>query len=110
MTPKMRAVYTYIRQRIEADGIAPSYREICEHIGDDSRSSIHRIVRSLEDRRLIRRIKGRAMAIFLVDNLNDGDMTLLVRVRTAVADHKRGVMDANQAMREIARLVGEDAA
>lgn len=49
------------------DGVAPSFEEIMAHAGIASKSSVHRILNRLEDRRYIRRMHYKARAIKLID-------------------------------------------
>ena len=49
--------------RIEKDGVSPSYQEICIELELKSKSGIHRIVKSLEERGYIERLENKARAI-----------------------------------------------
>jgi len=65
MTPKMQKLLIYIEARLKSNGIAPSYEEMKNHLGLNSKSGIFRLVNSLEERGKIRRLPGRARAIVM---------------------------------------------
>ena len=52
LTKKQNELLTYLIKRIESDGVTPSYEEICSALLLKSKSGIHRIVKSLEERGL----------------------------------------------------------
>lgn len=53
----------FVRSHIDANGVAPSYREISEALNLKSLSSIHRIVRRLADKSVITAThRGRSIA------------------------------------------------
>jgi repressor LexA len=56
MTRRQKEALDFIRARLEATGIAPSYEEIREALGLKSRSNSHAIInRLMEDGHLVRR-------------------------------------------------------
>lgn len=63
LTKKQNELLTYLIKRIESDGVTPSYEEICSALLLKSKSGIHRIVKSLEERGFIERLKNKARAI-----------------------------------------------
>ena len=63
LTKKQNQLLNYLIFRIESDGISPSYDEICSELLLKSKSGIHRIVKSLEERGYIERLKNKARAI-----------------------------------------------
>ena len=63
LTKKQNELLNYLIERIESDGITPSYEEICNALSLKSKSGIHRIVKSLEERGFIERLKNKARAI-----------------------------------------------
>jgi SOS-response transcriptional repressor LexA len=67
LTAKQNAVFQFIVVYLETHhGIAPSYREIADHLGRKSASGIHDIVARLCDRGLIRRLHHHARSIEVV--------------------------------------------
>ncbi len=63
LTLKQNQLLNYIIMRIEKDGVSPSYQEICIELELKSKSGIHRIVKSLEERGYIERLENKARAI-----------------------------------------------
>jgi repressor LexA len=63
LTKKQNELLNYLITRIEKDGVSPSYEEICKELLLKSKSGIHRIVKSLEERGYIERLKNKARAI-----------------------------------------------
>ena len=63
ITLKQNQLLNYLIMRIEKDGVSPSYQEICKELELKSKSGIHRIVKSLEERGYIERLENKARAI-----------------------------------------------
>ena len=63
LTVKQNQLLNYLIIRIEKDGVSPSYEEICNELKLKSKSGIHRIVKSLEERGYIERLENKARAI-----------------------------------------------
>ena len=63
LTVKQNQLLNYLILRIEKDGVSPSYEEICKKLELKSKSGIHRIVKSLEERGYIERLENKARAI-----------------------------------------------
>lgn len=56
MTPHEKQLLEFIRERIDATGIAPTYQEMADHLGLKSKSGAHVRVESLiRQGRLVRR-------------------------------------------------------
>lgn len=59
-------VLSYVRQVMADEGRAPSYQMICDELGFGGREHVHRIVKRLERRALLRRVgSGRVRRIRL---------------------------------------------
>ena len=63
LTKKQNQLLSFLIKRIEEEGISPSYEEICVELSLKSKSGIHRIVKSLEERGYIERLQNKARAI-----------------------------------------------
>ena len=63
LTQKQNQLLSFLIKRIEEDGVAPSYEEICIELSLKSKSGIHRIVKSLEERGYVERLENKARAI-----------------------------------------------
>jgi repressor LexA len=63
LTVKQNQLLNYLIISIEKNGVSPSYQEICKELELKSKSGIHRIVKSLEERGYIERLENKARAI-----------------------------------------------
>ena len=66
LTRKQLELLDFIRQRIDIDGIPPSFDEMKEALDLRSKSGIHRLITALEERGFIRRLAHRARALEIV--------------------------------------------
>lgn len=66
LTRKQIELLDFIRARIEAEGVPPSFDEMKEALGLKSKSGIHRLITALEERGFIRRMAHRARALDIV--------------------------------------------
>ena len=70
LTHKQNQLLIFLIKRLEEHGVSPSYEEICKELSLKSKSGIHRIVKSLEERGYIERLENRARAIAPKKNSN----------------------------------------
>jgi repressor LexA len=63
LTRKQHELLDFIRIRMDADGVPPSFDEMKEALDLKSKSGIHRLITALEERGFIRRLAHRARAI-----------------------------------------------
>ena len=83
LTEKQRAVYRYIRQYIEKEGIAPTYDEIRRHFGFRSFQSVQKHLAQLERKGAIRiPERNRSRMISLVEH---GGNTVVLALAGVVA-------------------------
>jgi repressor LexA len=66
LTKKQRDLLKFIHQRVQKDGVPPSFDEMKEALDLRSKSGIHRLITALEERGFIRRLAHRARAIEVV--------------------------------------------
>lgn len=66
LTTKMNALWRYLDERLEGDGVCPSFEEMREALALQSKSGVHRLIGALEERGYLRRLPNRARAIELV--------------------------------------------
>lgn len=66
LTRKQLELLDFIRKRMDADGVPPSFDEMKEALDLRSKSGIHRLITALEERGFIRRLAHRARAIEIV--------------------------------------------
>ena len=68
LTRKQHELLVYIRDyQRENDNVSPSFDEMLLAMGLASKSPVFRLLTALEERGMIRRLKGRARAIEIVD-------------------------------------------
>ena len=60
---KQNQLLNFLIVRIEKYGVSPSYEEICEELQLKSKSGIHRIVKSLEERGYIKRLENKDLSL-----------------------------------------------
>ena len=65
-TRKQMELLDFIRERMDAEGVPPSFDEMKEALDLKSKSGIHRLITALEERGFIRRLAHRARAIEIV--------------------------------------------
>ena len=63
LTRKQQELLAFIDQRLQADGVSPSFEEMKEALQLRSKSGVHRLINALEERRFIRRLPNRARAL-----------------------------------------------
>lgn len=66
LTRKQQELLILIRDRLEAEGVPPSFDEMKDALGLASKSGIHRLISGLEERGFIRRLPHRARALEIV--------------------------------------------
>ena len=66
LTRKQHELLLYINQRLNEDGVSPSFEEMKEALNLRSKSGIHRLITALEERGFIRRLAHRARALEVV--------------------------------------------
>ncbi len=71
LTRKQRDLLVMIHERMNSDGVAPSFEEMKESLGLKSKSGIHRLIGALVERGYLERLPHRARAL-QVRKLPDG--------------------------------------
>jgi repressor LexA len=66
LTAKQRELLMFIRDRLDENGISPSFDEMREALDLKSKSGVHRLISALEERGFIRRLPNRARALEVV--------------------------------------------
>ena len=66
LTQRMAETLAFINRSIEATAVAPSMQEIADALNLSSKSGVHRLIISLEERGFIRRIPHRGRAIEVI--------------------------------------------
>jgi repressor LexA len=63
LTRKQQELLAFIDQRLQTDGVSPSFEEMKDALQLRSKSGVHRLINALEERRFIRRLPNRARAL-----------------------------------------------
>ena len=71
LTKKQKELFLFLNGFIAKNGISPSFEEMKNAVNLKSKSGIHRLITSLEQRGFIKRLKHRARAMEIVKSLND---------------------------------------
>jgi len=66
LTRKQHELLLLIHERLQQDGVPPSFDEMKDALGLKSKSGVHRLVTALEERGFIRRLRHRARALEVV--------------------------------------------
>jgi repressor LexA len=66
LTRKQMELLDFIKTRLDADGVPPSFDEMKDALDLRSKSGIHRLITALEERGFIRRLAHRARALEIV--------------------------------------------
>lgn len=66
LTRKQHELLMFINERLNQDGVPPSFEEMKDALGLASKSGIHRLITGLEERGFIRRLAHRARALEVV--------------------------------------------
>ena len=68
LTKKQKELFDYLSNYISSNNISPSFEEMKQAVNLKSKSGIHRLVTSLEQRGFIRRLKHKARAMEITKN------------------------------------------
>jgi repressor LexA len=66
LTRKQHELLMLIHERLQADGVPPSFDEMKDALGLKSKSGVHRLVTALEERGFLRRLHHRARALEVI--------------------------------------------
>tara|TARA_B100000575_G_scaffold246917_1_gene212140 strand:- start:1371 stop:1994 length:624 start_codon:yes stop_codon:yes gene_type:complete len=67
LTKKQKELFDYLKQYISNNQISPSFEEMKKAVNLKSKSGIHRLITSLEQRGFIKRLKHRARAMEIIE-------------------------------------------
>ena len=70
LTKKQKELFDYLKTYIAKNSISPSFEEMRTAVNLKSKSGIHGLVTSLEQRGFIKRLKHKARAMEIIKNLN----------------------------------------
>ena len=67
LTKKQKELYDYLKNYISSNEISPSFEEMKSAVNLKSKSGIHRLITSLEERGFIKRLKHKARAMEIIN-------------------------------------------
>ena len=71
LTKKQKELFDFLREYITANNISPSFEEMKNAVNLKSKSGIHRLITSLEQRGFIKRLKHKARAMEITRTLSN---------------------------------------
>ena len=71
LTKKQKELFVYLRDYISSNDISPSFEEMKNAVNLKSKSGIHRLITSLEQRGYIKRLKHKARAMEIIKELQN---------------------------------------
>ena len=75
LTKKQKELYDYLKDYITNKQISPSFEEMKSAVNLKSKSGIHRLITSLEERGFIKRLKHKARAMEVINKETNNDYT-----------------------------------
>ena len=76
LTKKQKELFVYLREYISSNDISPSFEEMKNAVNLKSKSGIHRLITSLEQRGYIKRLKHKARAMEITKELQNNSSTV----------------------------------
>ena len=76
LTKKQKELFVYLRDYISSNDISPSFEEMKNAVNLKSKSGIHRLITSLEQRGYIKRLKHKARAMEITKELQNNISTI----------------------------------
>ena len=78
LTKKQKELYDFLTQYISEHSISPSFEEMKNAVNLKSKSGIHRLITSLEQRGYIKRLKHKARAMEITKEVISNDEFFLM--------------------------------
>jgi len=78
LTKKQKELFVYLNNYISSNDISPSFEEMKNAVNLKSKSGIHRLITSLEQRGYIRRLKHKARAMEITKDLPNKNVKSLI--------------------------------
>ena len=77
LTKKQKELFVYLRDYISSNDISPSFEEMKNAVNLKSKSGIHRLITSLEQRGYIKRLKHKARAMEITKELQNNNSNII---------------------------------
>ena len=97
LTKKQKELFDYLKEYMSNNEISPSFEEMKEAVNLKSKSGIHRLISSLEERGFIKRLKHKARAMEIVNK----NSTLLENSTNSIEIPLIGSIAAGEAIEAI---------
>ena len=75
LTPRQKELLDYIRRHIKRRGYAPSLAEMQDHLGLSSLATVHKHLKHLENKGVVRRLPNRSRALEVCEPMRPGGGT-----------------------------------
>ena len=95
LTKKQQLLLAFIHQRLQEEGVPPSFDEMKEALDLKSKSGIHRLITALEERGFIRRLPNRARALEVIKMPEAWGDAVPENATPAFANVPRSTLDSN---------------
>ena len=79
LTKKQKELFVYLNDYISSNDISPSFEEMKNAVNLKSKSGIHRLITSLEQRGYIKRLKHKARAMEITKELQNMAQLLIIQ-------------------------------
>ena len=89
LTRKQSELLRFIHERLQDEGVPPSFDEMKEALDLRSKSGIHRLIMALEERGFIRRLANRARAIEVLRLPESATVQAPAAARVLAERHRR---------------------
>lgn len=70
LTARQQQCLDFMKRYRSEKGVMPSFQEMSDHLGYNSKSRIYRLIETMEERGAIRRLKGQARAVEIMETEN----------------------------------------
>ena len=123
LTKQQLKLFMIIDESLKKDGVCPSFEEMKNLIGLKSKSGIHRLIKSLEERGFIRQIPNKARALEIIkypENFSDNiknlipvnDNTKMITIplygKIAAGTPIAAIADTSESMEEIKERIAQE--
>ena len=95
LTKKQHDLLLFIHEKLQENGVAPSFDEMKDALNLKSKSGIHRLIGALEERQFIRRLPNRARALEIIRLPDSKEKTSRDNLLTPDFGKKEVVVDPN---------------
>lgn len=103
LSPRQKQILDFVKDRIEENGFPPTIREIGEHVGLQSSSTVHLHLKTIERKGHLDRDKGSPRGLRLVQRVDMREVRSLLERWMAASCYADGPRDDTRALLETMR-------